>query len=156
MLYIDGFLLIHRFGWIIKLFFFDCQIRRSAIMRMNYEIRNPYTSSKKAPCHEKTTPGQHTRVLTMPEITQLATSSSKFLIRNPYLTPKNVTHPRPSPSVSYLSGGAMAVSTGNSFYRICVNIDTFVANIHSLDVEHKMTSTSDCKCNSDIEVSFLG
>ncbi len=110
MLYIDGFLLIHRFGWIIKLFFFDHQIRRSAIMRTNYEIRNPYTSSKKAPCDEITTPGQHNHVLTMPEITQLATSLSKFLIRNPYLTPKNVTHPMPRPSLSYMAGGAMSVS----------------------------------------------
>ena len=79
-------------------------------MRTNYEIRNPYTSSKKAPCDEITTPGQHNHVLTMPEITQLATSLSKFLIRNPYLTPKNVTHPTPRPSLSYMAGGAMSVS----------------------------------------------
>ena len=91
--------------------FVFCQYAETARMPENYKIWNPYASSKKTTCSETTTLGQHSLVLTTHKIMQVATSSSKIHVRNPYITPKHMTHPMASPCLSYIAGGATAVST---------------------------------------------
>ena len=45
------------------------------------------------------------------KITQITRSSSKIHVRNPYITPKHMACPMASPCLSYMAGGAKAVST---------------------------------------------